>query len=296
MLPFDEAVGETLGRARAARPADGPQHAAACCSRSPRCTASPIPAGGSWYVESLTDQLARAAWTQLQELERDGGIVAALSSGAVAERLAADTERRHDELARRQRILTGVNTFPLIGDDGLRAPERAAPRRAPTGASRRRGLARARARRGRRSSTSAPGPSTLAERGGAEPTILLACMGPLAAHVSINLWAKSFFESGGITTISSGAQPDDARPRRAAARARPERRRRLPGHATPSRRTRRGWSRRCARPARARCTSPAREQAAAEAAGADAGVRDGVDMVAVLGELLDRFEPRRRHR
>src|SRR5579875_1978364 len=78
------------------------------------------PAGGSWYVESLTDQLARRAWTELQEIERAGGIGQLLRSGEVTRRLSAETARRHDDLARRRRSLTGVNTFPLLGDDGLR--------------------------------------------------------------------------------------------------------------------------------------------------------------------------------
>ncbi len=47
------------------------------------------PAGGSWFVESLTDELARAAWAFFQELEAAGGVVAALDSGLVADRTAA---------------------------------------------------------------------------------------------------------------------------------------------------------------------------------------------------------------
>ena len=47
------------------------------------------PAGGSWYVESLTDDLARAGWAFFQEIEAAGGAVAALDSGLVAERVAA---------------------------------------------------------------------------------------------------------------------------------------------------------------------------------------------------------------
>ncbi len=78
------------------------------------------PAGGSWYVESLTDQLARRAWELVQELERDGGMLAALRSGRLAELLAASAGRQDEEVARRVRRLTGVNTFPLLGDDGLR--------------------------------------------------------------------------------------------------------------------------------------------------------------------------------
>jgi methylmalonyl-CoA mutase len=87
------------------------------------------PAGGSWYVESLTDDLARAAWEQLQALEAQGGVLEALRSGALAQRLADDTARRQDDLAHRRRELTGVNAFPLVGDDGLKPepePNRAA--------------------------------------------------------------------------------------------------------------------------------------------------------------------------
>ena len=42
------------------------------------------PAGGSWYVESLTDALAQAAWDWFTEIERAGGLAAALDSGLVA--------------------------------------------------------------------------------------------------------------------------------------------------------------------------------------------------------------------
>ncbi len=50
------------------------------------------PAGGSWYVESLTDSLAHAAWAWFTEIERAGGYAAALSSGLVHERVAAAWE------------------------------------------------------------------------------------------------------------------------------------------------------------------------------------------------------------
>ena len=52
------------------------------------------PAGGSWFVESLTQQLAEAAWAFFQELEAAGGAVAALDSGLVAERVGAVREKR----------------------------------------------------------------------------------------------------------------------------------------------------------------------------------------------------------
>src|SRR5262249_28156575 len=42
------------------------------------------PAGGAYFFETLTDQLAREAWKRFQKLEAEGGIVPALQSGDLA--------------------------------------------------------------------------------------------------------------------------------------------------------------------------------------------------------------------
>jgi methylmalonyl-CoA mutase len=76
------------------------------------------PVAGSWYAESLTDEVARAGWQHFQEIEAAGGIVAALASGTVASALTANADRREDEMIHRGRVMTGVNEFPLLGDDG----------------------------------------------------------------------------------------------------------------------------------------------------------------------------------
>lgn len=81
------------------------------------------PGGGSWYVEWLTDQLAQSAWERLQAIEAEGGVVAALRSGMVAEAVARSTAERADEIAHRTRELTGVNAFPLLGDDKVPAAD-----------------------------------------------------------------------------------------------------------------------------------------------------------------------------
>ena len=47
------------------------------------------PAGGSWYAERLTADLAQAAWVVFQEVEHAGGFRAAVEAGVVNERIAA---------------------------------------------------------------------------------------------------------------------------------------------------------------------------------------------------------------
>jgi methylmalonyl-CoA mutase len=80
------------------------------------------PAGGSWYVEDFTERLAASAWAAFQEIERSGGLRAALASGFIASELAASREARRDALARRREAVTGVSEFPLVGETLLSRP------------------------------------------------------------------------------------------------------------------------------------------------------------------------------
>lgn len=64
------------------------------------------PAAGSGYIEALTDQIARAAWTRLQAIEAVGGIVSALTSGQIARDAAASVAERIGPK------IVGVTAFP----------------------------------------------------------------------------------------------------------------------------------------------------------------------------------------
>ena len=84
------------------------------------------PAGGSYYVEALTDALARAAWTEFQQVEAEGGFAAALTAGAIPGRLAASRAAREAAVSSRRRTLVGVNNYPDVFREGTshRAPAR----------------------------------------------------------------------------------------------------------------------------------------------------------------------------
>lgn len=77
------------------------------------------PAGGSWYVEAHTRKLAEAAWSLFQELERNGGVLAALESGQLQRRLAEAAERRDQAISRRKLPITGVSEFPHVHEQPL---------------------------------------------------------------------------------------------------------------------------------------------------------------------------------
>ncbi|AUG75672.1 methylmalonyl-CoA mutase small subunit [Kitasatospora sp. MMS16-BH015] len=193
VLPFDEAVG--LPDAFARRVARNTQSILLEESHLARVI---DPAGGSWYVEQLTEELAQAAWTFFQEIERAGGQRAALQEGLVAERIERTWAERTAELAHRREPVTGVSEFPNLGEQPLvREP---APARPSGGLPTVRRAEQFEALR-RRSD------AYLAAHG-ARPKAFLAQLGPAAVHTGRSTFAANLLQAGGIET--TGAEGTEA--------------------------------------------------------------------------------------
>ncbi|MFH9548240.1 methylmalonyl-CoA mutase family protein [Streptomyces sp. NPDC051445] len=156
------------------------------------------PAGGSWYVERLTDELARAGWEFFQEIERTGGQAAGLRSGRIGQDLADTWQARSTKLAQRREPVTGVSEFPNLAE---RAVERA-----PAPAPRSGGLPRV-----RRDETyerlRARSDAHLAATG-SRPRVHLTALGPAAAHTARLGFAANLFQAGGIEPVTEGSFAD----------------------------------------------------------------------------------------
>jgi methylmalonyl-CoA mutase len=74
------------------------------------------PAGGAWYVEWLTDQVARRAWSLFQEVESQGGMAAALTAGFPQAQVAATAKARAANMVAGKDIFVGVNRYPPPAD------------------------------------------------------------------------------------------------------------------------------------------------------------------------------------
>jgi len=70
------------------------------------------PAGGSYYIENLTQSIAAEAWKLFLELEEKGGYVAAFESGYVVERVDASAAAKDKSVAQRRITLLGANQYP----------------------------------------------------------------------------------------------------------------------------------------------------------------------------------------
>ncbi|MFB6893273.1 methylmalonyl-CoA mutase subunit beta [Kitasatospora sp. NPDC056327] len=273
VLPFDAALG--LPDAFARRIARNTQ---AILLEESHLARVIDPAGGSWYVERLTDELAHAAWAWFQEIERAGGQRAALESGLVGERIAATWAERSVRLAKRREPVTGVSEFPNLGEQALvREPAPAGP---GGGLPK---VRRAEAFEALRDRSDAH----LAATGG-RPELFLASIGTAAAHTARTTFAANLFQAGGIATTAHEGNDPAALGAAFAASGAPvaclcSSDRLYAEHA--------GAVAAALKAAGARTVllagRPGEQQAAYEAAGVDGFVFAGGDAVAVLTSLLD---------
>jgi len=69
------------------------------------------PAGGSWYLEKLTDELARIAWKVMQKVETVGGAISALTNGVVQDFCFSSDKKFRTRLHQRRISLIGTNVY-----------------------------------------------------------------------------------------------------------------------------------------------------------------------------------------
>ena len=149
------------------------------------------PAGGSWYVEDLTETLAAQAWSHFQDIESRGGFQQAREY--VAAQIDAVRSHRTDDIAHRRSAITGVNEFANLAE----APLNVVP--APQSGSSspiQRYAADFEALRDRS--------DAYLHRTGARPKVLLVPLGPLAENNIRATFAANLLASGGIEAVNPG--------------------------------------------------------------------------------------------
>jgi methylmalonyl-CoA mutase len=164
------------------------------------------PAAGSGALESLTQELCQAAWSQFQEIEKAGGPFAALQQGIIQAKVAATRRLREANIARRKDVLTGASEFPNLHEAQV-AVEAVKPIELPEGEAkisfeplRAMRLAAPFERLRDRSDRQL-------ESSGKRPRVFLANLGSAADFTARTTFAKSFFEAGGIEAIDGEGSP-----------------------------------------------------------------------------------------
>lgn len=240
-LPFDDAIGlpDSMGR-RIAR------NTQIILMEESNLYRVADPAGGTWSMETLTEQIADKAWAFFQEIEAKGGIVAALRSGFIQDTIAATMAQRDKDAAKRKVPLTGVSEFPNIHEKPVvrealdltraKAAVKGRVAKAKAVAAEADPVAFASAAVAAGASFAAvvqaapkgdlavkalpvrhladtferlrDAASAFKEKTGAFPSIFLANLGPVAKHTGRATFAKNYFEAGGIEALSNNGFSD----------------------------------------------------------------------------------------
>ncbi len=182
VVPFDEPLGvpDALGR-RVAR------NTSSLLIEESHVAAVADPAGGSYAVEKLTDDLAAAGWAELGRIEADGGALADAARLGVKARVKEVRASRDAQVADRSRPLTGVSEFPNLAEV---LPER---EHRPHRYVHHFGAAFNELR----------GTPT-------DEPVFLATMGTVAAHTARATFATNLFAAGGVAVQAAGATSDPA--------------------------------------------------------------------------------------
>ncbi|NVJ21055.1 methylmalonyl-CoA mutase small subunit [Myxococcus sp. AM011] len=167
------------------------------------------PAGGSYYLEQLTTEIARAAWTELQRIEGLGGMEKALVQGDIA-RVLTETRAARDKAVRtRKQPIVGVSEFPFLGETPVKREARKA---SGVEASAEAGKSVAL----KPSRISEPfellrdaSDRTLAAKG-QRPAAFLASLGAVAEHTTRSMWVVNALAAGGIESREKHGFADPA--------------------------------------------------------------------------------------
>ncbi len=157
------------------------------------------PAAGAGGIEALTRELCQVAWAQFRQIEKAGGVFAALKANLIQAKVAAVRGARDADIARRKRVLTGASEFPDLHEATPAVLEAAPPAREAQPAPPSDALAPVR--------LAAPFEAlrdrsdAMLAQSGARPRVFLANLGKPSDFTVRATFARSLFEAGGIEAI-----------------------------------------------------------------------------------------------
>jgi methylmalonyl-CoA mutase len=158
------------------------------------------PAAGSGALEAITDALCQSAWSLLQEIEASGGVAAAFETGLIQRKVAEVRSKREAAVAQRTEAITGTSEYPHLAEMPVSVLDVPSPARPPSSNKPRfEPLPRIRLAEPyeRLRDTS---DRKLADTG-ARPKVFLANLGHPSDFTARMVFAKNFFEAGGIEAI-----------------------------------------------------------------------------------------------
>ena len=156
------------------------------------------PAGGSYYVETLTVSIAHEAWKLFLAVEADGGFFAQAGEGKVQQAVNESCKKRHNDVARRKEILLGTNQYPNINETAAGKIEKADG--CTCGCATEKG---ANALCGKRAATDFEELRLATEAAARRPKVFMLTIGNLAMRLARAQFSANFFGCAGYEIIDN---------------------------------------------------------------------------------------------
>jgi methylmalonyl-CoA mutase len=160
------------------------------------------PAAGSGAIEDLTSQLCAAAWSQFLEIEVTGGAWAALERRLIQKNVAAVRAERQKAAARRKDALTGSSDFPDLYEKPAGVLDVALVATPKESAAAVTTEALPRIRMAEPFETLRDASDNWLAKTGARPKVFLATLGKLPDFTARAMFAKNFYEAGGVEALN----------------------------------------------------------------------------------------------
>ncbi|WP_436372834.1 methylmalonyl-CoA mutase family protein [Cytobacillus sp. BC1816] len=163
------------------------------------------PAGGSWYIEHLTNELCSKSWELFLEIEEQGGMADALQTGWIQDQITQVLEKKKKDVHTRKQSIIGTNIYANLDEKPLQAEMETVQ----NSKSDLKTIPQVRL------SESFEGLRNLSERlkgKGIRPEAGLICLGALKDHKARADFISGFLAPGGVGAVKSGSvnNPEDA--------------------------------------------------------------------------------------
>lgn len=153
------------------------------------------PAGGSYYIEHLTQAIAEQAWKLFLEVEEQGSFAKLADEGKVQEAVNASNTARHKDIATRRENILGTNIFPNFTEKATEEIKRVDNSKIEgvevTALDKRRGASDFEELR------------LSTEASGKTPRVFMLTIGNLAMRLARSQFSSNFFATGGYTLIDN---------------------------------------------------------------------------------------------
>ncbi len=163
------------------------------------------PAGGSYYVETLTVSIANEAWKLFLDVDDNGGFYSQLKAGIIQKTINESCDKRHNDVARRKESLLGTNQFPNFNETAIDKIETidccsskgcGCDRHDDT-------VTAVEALKGTRAASDFEALRLETERSGKRPKVFMLTIGNLAMRLARSQFSSNFFACAGYQIIDN---------------------------------------------------------------------------------------------